>query len=323
MSFQMNNKILKDAFGRGSVLFRAILEVLMIAATVGFYLALNAVSADIIRVVNAVLSNGSTKIQENLLLTTMIPTIIATAIPLILTAVAYFIIYGKSRSTSPDARSDTGFIILNVFAILELIGAVIVAGTGISASVILLVKMPESMQKNKTLWTVMLIGAIVCLAVMLIIAIVYKLYIGSVRRTAKSNELSNRGAKAFGVFSILKSIWSFLGVLSAAGMLILHNRLIDMLRNALSENAYDAISNFVAGKGTLVFVLILMMSLTVFLTHIADAAIALGYNRCIKDAQYSGAGKADPPANDGFYSSDAQPKTEKKKKGYGDRFIED
>lgn len=318
---QTNNQILKDAFGKGAVLVRAILEVLLLAATVATYFMMNGMSAEVIRIVNSILSDSGTTLPENALLTGLIPSLIATAIPMILTATAYFIIYGKSRSSSPNARSDAGFIILNIFAILELIGTVLVSGIGIAASVIFLIKKPDSLKNSKAIGIAAPIAVIAVFLFMLIAAIVYKLYIGSVRRTAKTAELSNRGAKAYGVFSVLFAVSSFFNVLLTLGLVLLHKKLCDVVRDLVSSDASEQIVSFLSNSGLWFYLILFFTALVTFVIHIVDAKIALGYNSCIKDAQYRGAGN--PPANNGFYSGEVQPGTEKKKRGYGDRFIED
>ncbi len=318
---QTNNQLLRNAFGKSAVLVRAILEVLLIAATVGTYLTLNGMFAEIIRIINSVMSDSGTTLPENVLLSSLIPSMIATAIPMILTAAAYFIIYGKSRSSSPNARSDTGFIILNIFAILKLIGTVIISGIGIAAGVIILIKQPESFKNNKAIGIVVPIAVIAVFVFILIFAIVYKMYIGSVRKTAKTAELCNSGAKAYGVFSILFAIISFFNVLLSLGLVLLHKKLYDMVRDLVSSAASEQIGSFLSNSGSWFYLTLLFSALVTFVIYIVDAKIALGYNNCIKEARYRGAGN--PPANDGFYSSDTQPAAERKKRGYGDRFIED
>ena len=319
---QNNNRILNDYFRSGAVLVRGILQLLALGAGIGFCLAMNAQTPRIVSLIN---KEYGTNVPVNSVLTSAVPSIITTAIPMVLIAVAYFIIFGKSRSSKPNARSDAGFIILNIFAIIELVCVIIASVAVVAGSVFIFLRKPKDLSANSSrVLMASLIGTVVMCVIALIIAIIYKAYIGSVRKTAKTAELCNTGAKAFGVFSVLSAISSAFGVLGTLGLFILRSRVVDLLRNAAITDIPEELSSIFVDGSMWLFLCLFLSALITFITHIVDAKIALGYNRHIKEARLNGsAGDVnDPPMNDGFYGGDDQPR-KRKRSGYGDRFIED
>ena len=320
---QDNNRIVRDYFKSGAVLVRGILQVLFLGTFVGLELTMNAITKDIISVINDLLEGNDIHIQENLMTSSTIVSIVIYAIPVLLIAAAYFIIFAKSRSQSPDARPDAGFTILNVFAIIGLICAIITAAIGVIGVVYILISGLKNAQSNQKAGIIVsCVSLLISIGVMLAMMIVYKLYIGSVRKTAKTSELCNRGAKAYGVFSVLNAIGSAFSVLGTLALLLLHQKIFDLLGGLLGQDASEILGDFLTSKSTLVFLFLFVMALVSFITNILDAKIALGYNRHIKEAMMTGGMTGGMPMSGNRGYADENPRPARRK-GYGDRFIED
>ena len=316
--YEKNQQLIKDYFSSGTVMFRGVLEVIYLAAIVGINLVVAGMTKELIQMV-AKANNMEIAFASSPIYTVV--SLIVTAIPFLLIAIAYFIIFGKSNSESPSARPNAGFTILNVFAVIDLVIAILVTIGSVLMIVIFFSELQDKIGKNAI---ISLVGTIVACALKLIVAIVYKLYIGSVLRTAKSVEMRATGSKAYGVFSVLRAICSVFNVIAWLAIMIFNSKIREILLGLTDNDNYKEIITFVTGRGIWVYVLFFILSLAVFVIYIVDAVIAFGYNNRIKEASMDIGfnDRQSPPSSDGFYG-DSQPKRRKRRDGYGDRFIED
>lgn len=317
-----NNQLIKDYFRKPTMLIRGILELLMIGAGIALIAVFGKLSTDLVRIMNEYSDNpvSMDAVSKSPFLAYTIP-----AIVMLLTAIAWFIIYGKSRSDSNSSRPDAGFIILNVFAVIRLVTAIIAAIAGVAFGIFIFVKRPAQMGDDPARPLVFMIGMLISSALILIVAIAYKLFIGSIRKTSKYDELYRSGAKSTGVFSVLAAISDGFNVLGTFALVLFSKRIFEAVAERTSSKAAQDICRLFADRGTMVILVIFFVSVIVFVTHIVDAKIALGYNKHIRDAETYGYREERPQSDDddGFYGSDREERPKKRRSDYGDRFIED
>ncbi len=354
---QTNNRIVKEYFSSGVVLFRAVLEILMIGALVSLTLASNSLIKGLFGTLSSVGVSDFKTVDTAA--TSSIVSSVAASIPMLLTAIAYILIFVKSRSDAPYSRPDAGLTILNVFAILRLVGAVVLTVV-VPLAVYLVISgvikdtnpATSSYHFSTSGGTALVVATLVAGVISLIMAIVYKLYIGSINKTAKSNELSRTGAKAWGVFSVLMAIEAAFSLLATVVLPIIVKRIPEWVESSGGDREAIEAVRYLGDHGTAMMILMIAIAVIAFVTYIVDAAIALGYNRHIKEAEYE-AYAADHPRNNGPYgdaysddvqtpagyrsdaaadahSPNADPSgytydrpSRKDRSGYGDRFIDD
>lgn len=282
-----NNYVVKDYMKSYSVLIRGIFQLVY----AGLYLAMGLTAIGFAKDIIALSSNyraEDVRITETVASVSTVSAIIA-IIPFLLIAIAYFIIWFKSRNQSPDSRPDSGITILNVFAILELIGVIIAVVVMVIGTVALTIteidkSRPGSNVTVKTDYAALIISLVaICIAsaLLLVVAIVNKVYIGSIRRTAKTTELSNKGAKAHGVISVICAIGAGLSVFSVVACFILKNHLPELMKS--SDATTNSITYYIMDKGTAILLLSLFLELVSFAIYVVDAKIAFGYFNHIKE----------------------------------------
>lgn len=315
-----NTQLIKDYFRKPSTLIRGILELLMIGAGFGLIAGFGNLLKELIQIVNANIDNP---ISAEAAATYSLPSYILPAIVMLLTAIAWIIIFGMSRSDSESSRPDAGFVILNIFAIIRLILAIIAAIGGVVFGIFIFVKRPAQMGDNPTRPLLFMIGLFISCAIVLIVTIAYKLFIGSVRKTSKYGELYRSGAKSTGVFCVLAAISAGFSVLSTFVLVLFNKRAFEIIADNTTSQVTIDVCRMCASRGGIVFLMIFLIALISFVTHIVDAKIALGYNNHIKNAELYGYSDNRPqPPSDGFYGDDREERP-KRRSGYGDRFIED
>lgn len=283
---QRNNSIVKEYFRSGAVLARGLMAVLYVC----LFITLNLGAGDFFTEI-AKRAGGATADQNAVqtgMTVTMISIFVAT-IPMLLLAIAYFIIYFKSRNEDRASQPDAGLSMLNILAVIEMVCTIVVTVGGIVASVILTISEYTHQSAMSRLSTISLFlnlgGTVLSLVIMMIIAIIYRVYIGSVNTTAKSTELKNTGAKAFGVFSVIRAVGGFFIVLAAAGALVLFKRLPELVTQNNGDANVMNVALYIADKGLPVIILLLLIAVVTFITYILDAKIALGYNNHIKETR--------------------------------------
>ena len=284
---QRNNAIVKEYMRSGAVFARGLMAVLYVCLFITLNLGAGDFFAEVAR--RAAGASADQNAVQTGMTATMIAIFVAT-IPMLLLAIAYFIIYFKSRNEDRASQPDAGLTMLNIFAVIEMICTILATVGGIAASVILTIHEYTTHSTTSRMSTVSMflnMGATVLACVILmIIAIVYRVYIGSINTTAKTTELKNNGAKAFGVFSVIRAIGGFFTVLATAGALILFKRLPEFVTQSNGDANAMNVAMYVAEKGLPIIILLMLIAIVTFISYILDAKIALGYNNHIKDVRY-------------------------------------
>ena len=189
----------------------------------------------------------------------------------LLTAIAFIILFAKSRNTSENSSPIAGATILHVLAVISLIFTIIGAVAGILVYVFVFivgvsaVNNIASSNSSYSTYSQSLTGGVVAIMVVLgvillayvFISIFYavscKNFYRSVKRSMTTPELENKGAAPYGVFNIIMAVFSVIYMI-----------------------AYMVMAPSAAG-------IIFISSIVTILIHIFTAIMALGYNRYIKN----------------------------------------
>lgn len=325
-----NVSIIKDFFKSKKILVLAILNI----ASVILSIVNNIVSADLSKEITEKLiqyydnyivvgkGNTLTTISDALHSSTGASGGFSISLSLapILTIAALLIIYIKSRDEKPESSPSAGFTILYILAIFALIGVVLLALVLIALTAFLFILYAEMKNTTKLDFdikfadakpvrfdsNVMLILAIVgaalsviVIAVSLFYAINRFRYLGSVRKSMSSVELSRKGAKPYGIYCIIVAAFSIVSMLSSVPMIFANKS--DMF----AQLGFTITSNTV------------IPSLFSILTQAASAAIwivqakiAIDYAKYIDNQKFGYNEPSEPaayaPANVGVGSSNTQ-----------------
>ena len=219
--------------------------------------------------------------------TTIVSIISASIVP-ILTALAFIIIFAKSRSTSEVSSPSAGITILRVLSIITFVFTIIgvvILGIVIAALLILAIYAVDNYGSNTA--TMALTGMIIVGVIYVAFAIIsiiyaasYKNFFRSAKRSITTPNLENKGAVAYGVFSII------FAVLSVSGMI------------------YNIVL-FPASAG-----IILLSYVIQLLLYIFTAIVAIGYGKyinrhknSINTTPYGGAAFAPAPEPTPMYNT--------------------
>lgn len=213
----------------------------------------------------------------------------------ILSVVALFLIYFKSRSEDPDVSPLAGFTLLYVIAIFAMIGAILLTVGLIVLVVLFFFLYAEAARTSDLGFTVNLTGdpirfdSSLLLVLAIILAVVFAIagffllfstvnrvrYLSSVRSSMKTVELSRKGAKPYGVFCVISAVCSGISLISSIPTLFVGNK--DALRNM------DIV---ISADTTLPGILSVVASLVALVIIILQAKIALGYAKYIDDKKF-------------------------------------
>lgn len=189
-----------------------------------------------------------------------------------LVAFAFFNIYVKSRSKSPESNPKTGITILYVLSLISFIMLIIgliliILGFAAGFYIVQAYSGPYSEVYNIVL--------IVCAAAVLLVMIYaliaagsQKSYYKSVKKSISTVELQNKGAGVFGVISVINTVFS--GIMLAASAL-------SFIAVLPSDFPVDP---------TGLRVLSLCASAVMLLINLFNAMIALGYKKYIDGIKY-------------------------------------
>ena len=187
----------------------------------------------------------------------------------LLTAIAFIILFAKSRNTSENSSPIAGATILHVLAVISLIFTIIGAVAGILVYVFVFivgvsaVNNIASSNSSYSAYSQSMTGGVVAIMVILgvillayvFISIFYavscKNFYRSVKRSMTTPELENKGAAPYGVFNIIMAVFSVIYMI-----------------------AYMVMAPSAAG-------IIFVSSIVTILINIFTAIMALGYNRYI------------------------------------------
>ena len=218
----------------------------------------------------------------------MLPSLIISAAVTLLIAVAFFIIYFKSRNESSESTPSAGVTIMYVLSIISLV-FIIIGFIGMVASAAILMifsgTVADSIGNSKVVdigggYQLNLNGpalgtALIIIAVLLLIIAAFLLftainkfrYYSSVRTSISSVTLQSGGAKPYGVMCVISAVFSAFGVLSSIGSLIFFGN-----------------SGFSSLTG--VSLVTILGNILTFATLVIDAKIALGYKKYIDELMY-------------------------------------
>ena len=231
-------------------------------------------------------------------------TVISIPIFTILTVVGLLLLYFSCRKNDLNSAPTAGVTILNILAILSLIGCIMAVAAMLIIAVALFFiyvtfhSQPSrafsfkigstKLEINDTLLLIIAIAftvvAVICSAVMLFYYISRKRYIGSIKKSLTSVELSRAGAKPYGVFTVI--------IAALLGMSLLSN-IADILLNRPSQEVFNGIGITIIYDNTLLTVFTIVNQAVAFVIAVLQAKLALGYAKYI-DEKRSG---FNPPAD--------------------------
>ena len=295
--YAANVDIVKGYLRSGKVFFLGILTFLSLGLTVAT-LVLNPVSSTVSELMNALSKMGldTTEFTANYgsylssgNISSVLSTVIS-AVFTILAAIAFIIMFAKSRSASPDSNPSSGVGIMRVLTLITFIFTII-AVVFIVALYVLFVIGISSVNEyfdgdvNAAATVQVITGIIVSLAIILLISYTssQKNFYRSIKRSLNSVDLYRTGAVGYGVFNIIFAVFTGLSLIGTAIL---------------------TVSEFSIGN-----LLLLSSLLLSFVTLITTASFALGYNRYIKREKYG--------YNDPYKSGPDAPYYPEDHQGYG------
>lgn len=289
--YAQNTAIVKDYFKRPKVLFMAILYFISVILSVASIFTMSdSLSDSYIEMFNEIgLAEAAQAIQSfsanggDTIYTTisMIPSLAVT----VLTAIAFLLIYFKSKNQNPEASPKGGFVIMFIISIFQLVASIFAVAMILLIFVVFaivfasLTNIPysEVTAEDQTILFILLGVIFVVFALLMVLMLVYAIgrfnFYKSVKNSVTSVTLSSKGAGAFGISSIILAIMEILFVVpSLVLVLIMTNipiggQMLSMESTGLTASAFT------------------ITCFTVILTGIVcftDASIALGYKRYIK-----------------------------------------
>ena len=193
--------------------------------------------------------------------------ILFSSIITVLTAVAFIIIFAKSRSNDPESTPSGGIGILRVFSVIAFVLSIIVVVLIVIAFVIFIIAISSVNEyfdgdvQKATVFQV-IAGLIVSLFIFLLLSFTgsQKNFYRSAKWSLTSVDLETTGSVAYGVYNIIFAI--FMG--------------ISMIGSAITMITGFSLFNLLSFLTVLVAFIILILT----------ASLALGYNRYIKRQKY-------------------------------------
>lgn len=277
--FAANVELVKGYLKSGKVLILGILHFLSLALTVVTMVLVpyDRSVSELMSAINSLGVNTSdfTSSIQSLLSNGTFPIVISavlSAIFTILTAIAFIVMFAKSRNTNPDSNPSSGASILRTLSMITFVCSIILAVIIVAGYVLFIIGVSSVNESfggdaQQATITQVVIGIVVSLFLILFISYVscQKNFYRSIKWSLNSVKLYHSGAAGYGVFNIIFAV--FIGI-------------------SLTVSAITVIKSFNISN-----LLVLISNLLSCLTAIMTAAFALGYNRYIKQAKY---GYSDP-----------------------------
>lgn len=297
--YSANVEIVKDYLKSGKVLFLGILHLLSLGMSVATLLlnpanvainsmldAFSSMGLDVSEYYN---SYGSYVTASSV--AWALPTVISSVFT-ILTAIAFIVMFAKSRNTNPDSNPSSGASILRVLSLITFICTIIGVILIVALYVLFIIGI-SSVNDNfngdvqAATITQVIIGIVVSLIIIFLISYTgsQKNFYRSIRNSLNSVELQRSGAVGFGVWNIIFAVFVGISMLSS------------LILTVTSFNLTN--------------ILLTSSSLLSFLMLIMNASFALGYNSHIKREKY---GYNDPYG--GSYDAPYHP-ADNRAQGYG------
>lgn len=213
-------------------------------------------------------------------------------IPMLLGAASYFIIWLKSRSASPQSQPTMGLKMLNIASIIKAIwcfaftaalAIMFIVQIGKVNDIIEAQHLTGSRADDKRIpLIVIMVLSLIAGAVIFLIAMIQKSFIGGMKRSAVSGELEKSGATAFGVFSVLSAISLFLPMAFSGFVFVIHGNFTKIF-NISNTGAKDIQMNLLVESGAYgLFFHLFVMLLSLFIMVIVDAKLSLSYDKYVR-----------------------------------------
>lgn len=296
----------KNFFARKSVLALGIIGVIsaLISAGMSFFIT-NAVS----KILQSMAYLSSSTIESSAILNTAagmnISTIISVGISLVIQLIfvaSFFIIYFKSKNPNPTASPYSGFMILKVFAVINIVfialAIVAVIGLGILLFIALSsVGVPSLGGNDQELVTFTGVMIVIICVIMLVALAIEMLYVGlmlgfinSVMKAIKTPVLSAKGAKGFGVFNLIYAIFGGLNLLSSVPFLFMipafgFGNIREFLDGMnIDSSVYPILEYMLKNIFPPVMAIAFAASVLSFVTYIIYASLGMGYAKHVQNA---------------------------------------
>lgn len=296
--YAANLAVVKGYFNRGKVLTRGVLQIISVALSILTSILMVVFAKDFfsdIYRLSSLVTNGNidldssyfsqaTDIAASSMAGTLIPTLFSAVIPVLIGAAFIVICTGSRKENgSPKAGVTILYVLSMIGMILMCIATGFVAIVGIFA-IIMLNAVPGSVdnyyfnvngqpvpldyQAFTIAFTVLLIFILLIIVYALLYSIHQFRFYASVRKSITTVELQNKGAKAFGVMSVINAIFTGFSLLYAFFVIA-----------AIASLGFSS-------PVIILFVFSLLASVLQFVMLILDASIALGYNKYIENMKY-------------------------------------
>ena len=209
----------------------------------------------------------------------------------ILVAVAFLLIFLKSRSKNVNASPKAGVMILFVLSVIELVSTVIISVflllIGLGVFVGSATASSSSSSLNTENYTIAGLAVLLSLAVVIFMILFYSInklrYYKSVKNSCSSIDLFSNGAGAYGVMNIILSVFVFFSMAGAVLSAILLDLFDDYLTHMLG---YSLLAHSDKGAGVRVLLLTAAVMLLSFVFLVLEASVALGYRKYIRRIKF-------------------------------------
>lgn len=282
--YASNVTIVKDYFKSGKVLFIGILYIISTVLSILSVITTPS-SANYYEIMQLLeemgidASDASTYITSSSV--SSVVAVLTSSVITVLTAVAFIILFAKSRSNNPNSNPKAGAGILHVLAVISFVCSIVITVFAV-IFYLLVVVLGLALSDNyygdsataEATVVMVLVGILLAIVLFLLIFANAKRknYYRSVKNSLSTVELQNTGATAWGVLCIIVSV--FLGI-------------------AVLTTLISTLTSYI----TLSSILSLVTLMVTFVIEILDASIALGYSRHIKRHKF---GYSSMPYNSGY-----------------------
>lgn len=268
--YATNIEIVKGYLKSGKVLALGILYLLTIAAAI-LTVVLQPVNADLDEIIKMLQEMGVdtsnmtyaySSVASDIGLSSIVATAIASAV-ILLAAIAFFIMFAKSRSADPDADPVAGVTIMRVFSMISFVCAIVLSVICVIvylAAYFMEDTLVKAINFDGQTWMILfvILGILLLIFIFFLIfsAAAYKNFYRSVKRSLTTVRLETKGSVAYGVLNILAAILKGLSLIGYAIILFKSFNIANLLA--------------------------MIVMLLAFLINVFTASLALGYNRYIK-----------------------------------------
>lgn len=296
--YERNLNIVKNYFKNTKIL---ILPIMLLASAVAQIVISIILSSSLSPVLNPILNSANVNFNING------GSFAFTGINIfgILTIVAFFLIYFQSKNQNINSTPKTGFTILYVISIINIVCTCIAFVFAMFLSVVLFF-LPEASQKNggltinathivmtseeAAIFHAAMIAIIIFVILIFVVAVIFAAaqlnFYKSISSTLKNPIIPFvKGAGVFGVFSAISAAFCIIGLTSSICMTFSQSSVFSSLTTFLSK--YNiSVNDFSALAGVSSISSIVMVAISAFI-YILYASMALGYKKYLASATAS------------------------------------